>query len=144
MKLFTIGFTKTSAESFFTRLTQASVKRLIDVRLNNTSQLSGFAKRDDLEYFLREIAAIPYEHRLELAPTSELLAGYRGRSVPWTTYEEGFLQLMRKRSIEETSRAAEMDAACLLCSEDKPTRCHRRLVAEYLGTAWGGVEIVHL
>jgi uncharacterized protein (DUF488 family) len=144
MKLFTIGFTKTSAESFFTRLTQAGATRLVDVRLNNTSQLSGFAKKDDLKYFLRVIAAIPYEHRLDLAPTQELLASYRGRSVPWAAYEEGFLGLMQTRGIDRALRADDLDGSCLLCSEEKPARCHRRLVAEYLAAAWGSVEIIHL
>jgi len=143
MKLFTIGFTKKSAEDFFSRLKRAGVERLIDVRLNNISQLSGFAKRDDLRFFTNTICGIAYAHCPELAPTRDMLDKYKKKKGEWSIYEEKFLKLMAERQIERTERTA-LDGGCLLCSEDKPHNCHRRLVAEYLRNKWGNVEIVHL
>jgi uncharacterized protein (DUF488 family) len=144
MKVFTIGFTKTSAESFFTRLQKADVKKVIDVRLNNVSQLAGFAKRDDLRYFLKALHGIEYVHLRELAPTQEMLDAYKKQNGQWMDYEKQFLELIKSRRIEETIPRATVDGACLLCSEDKPHRCHRRLVAEYLKSRWGNLDIVHL
>jgi uncharacterized protein (DUF488 family) len=144
MKLYTIGFTKTSAEGFFTRLQKAATKRLVDVRLHNVSQLAGFAKRDDLRFFLRAICSIDYVHQPELAPTDTLLDAYKKQSGDWSTYERSFLDLMAQRRVEETVPQAVLEDACLLCSEAKPHHCHRRLVAEYLNRKWGNVEIVHL
>src|SRR5580704_16453758 len=132
MTLFTIGFTKSGAERFFTRLQRAGAKRLVDVRLHNVSQLAGFAKRDDLRYFLKAICGIDYAHRPELAPTDGLLDAYKKQGGDWSTYEENFLDLMRERRIEQTIPQDALDGSCLLCSEDKPHHCHRRLVAEYL------------
>ena len=144
MKLFTIGFTKTSAEAFFGRLKKAGVKKVADVRLNNVSQLAGFAKKEDLRYFLRAICEIDYEHRPELAPTQDMLDAYKKERGDWAEYEIRFLALMEKRRIEETVPHKALDGACLLCSEDKPHHCHRRLVAEYLKGKWGDLDIVHL
>jgi uncharacterized protein (DUF488 family) len=144
MMLFTIGFTKSSAERFFTRLQKAGAKRLVDVRLHNLSQLAGFAKRDDLRYFLKVICGIDYVHRPELAPTDGLLDAYKKQRGDWSTYEENFLNLMRERQIEQTIPQDALDGGCLLCSEDKAHHCHRRLVAEYLREKWGNVEITHL
>ena len=143
MKLFTIGFTKTSAKDFFTRLLQADVKKLIDVRLNNVSQLAGFAKKDDLRYFTKTICGIDYEHIPELAPTQDILNDYRKSKGSWPVYAEKFLDLMARRKIENIDRSR-LDGGCLLCSEDKPHHCHRRLVAEYLMDKWRYVEIKHL
>jgi len=147
IKIFTIGFTNTSAGNVFERLLHArrdGLCKLADVRLNNTSQLSGFAKRDDLRYFARKICKIGYEHRPELlAPTQEIFGAYKKKKIDWATYEKKFLKLMAQRKIEKIARA-ELDGACLLCSEDKPHHCHRRLVAEYLSEKWGGLDIVHL
>lgn len=144
MRLFTIGFTKKTAEDFFTALKAAGVKRLVDIRLNNVSQLSGFSKRDDLRYFLEEICNIEYIHLLILAPTQELLDAYKKRKGDWLTYERAFLELMEQRDIEDAVPKELISESCLLCSEDKPQHCHRRLVAEYLQKRWGNVEIVHL
>lgn len=144
MRLFTIGFTKKSAEQFFTRLSAAGVQRLIDVRLNNVSQLAGFSKRDDLRYFLRAICAIDYAHLVELAPTQSLLDEYKKIGHDWQRYAEGFRALMAERHVESTLDPGLFVDSCLLCSEDKPIHCHRRLVAEYLSEHWGGIEIVHL
>ncbi len=144
MRIFTIGFTKTSAESFFERLRRAEVSRVVDVRLNNVSQLAAFAKKDDLRYFLKSIGGIDYMHRLELAPTQEILDASRKRGADWATYERSFIALMRSRQVEQTVLPVELQDACLLCSEDRPHHCHRRLVAEYLREKWPNVEIVHL
>jgi uncharacterized protein (DUF488 family) len=144
LHLFTIGFTKKSAETFFTKLQQAGVKRLIDVRLNNNSQLAGFSKRDDLAYFLKTIAGIEYVHLLDLAPTQPLLDRYKKADKDWPAYERDFLKLMADRQIETTVHPDLINGGCLLCSEDKPHHCHRRLVAEYLQAKWGNLEIRHL
>jgi uncharacterized protein (DUF488 family) len=144
LRVFTIGFTKKSAEVFFTALRDSGARRVVDVRLHNVSQLAGFAKRDDLCYFLREICGMDYVQLPELSPSPELLDGYRKRQVDWATYEQFFLELMRSRRVEDTVPREVIADGCLLCSEDKPHRCHRRLVAEYLRERWGGLEIVHL
>ena len=143
MRLFTIGFTKTSAESFFARLSRAKVRKLVDVRLNNLSQLAGFAKKDDLKFFAKAICGIDYEHVPALAPTQGMLDEYRRVKDGWAAYAGEFVELMGERRIETIDRAR-LDGGCLLCSEDKPHHCHRRLVAEYLKQKWGDVEIEHL
>jgi len=144
MKIFTIGFTKKSAETFFTRLQSAGVKRLVDVRLNNVSQLAGFTKKDDLRYFTKAICNIEYAHLPELAPTADMLDAYKKqKNGDWELYQRRFLDLMRSRQIENTPREI-LDDGCLLCSEEEPSRCHRRLVAEYLKDRWGDVEIQHI
>ncbi len=143
MKLYTIGFTKTTAEHFFDRLKKSGAKKLIDVRLNNVSQLSGFAKRDDLRYFSETICGIGYQHVPKLAPTKNILDDFKKKKGDWTECEMKFLDLMVDRKIEELNKE-DMDGSCLLCSEDKPHHCHRRLVAEYLRDKWGDVQIVHI
>lgn len=143
MRLFTIGFTRKGAERFFALLEGAGVANVIDVRSSARSQLAGFAKRDDLAYFLKDIAGIGYRHEPSLAPTAPLLTAYRQRR-DWAAYERAFLELMRKRRIETALERDALTRACLLCSEHDPANCHRRLVAEYLQRAWGDVEIVHL
>jgi uncharacterized protein (DUF488 family) len=142
--IFTIGFTKKSAEQFFTALQTAGVKCVVDVRLNNISQLAGFAKKDDLRFFLKSIGGIEYVHLPELAPTQTMLDAYRKQHGDWSVYEEQFLDLMASRHIEDKVPREIVNEGCLLCSEDKPHHCHRRLVAEYLGRHWHGVEIKHL
>jgi uncharacterized protein (DUF488 family) len=144
MKVFTIGFTKTSAESFFNRLQRAGVKRVIDVRLNNVSQLAGFAKKDDLRYFLKAIGGIAYTHEPMLAPTQEMLDAYKKDGGDWADYERRFLALIAERRIEDIVQRTAVDGACLLCSEDKPARCHRRLVVEYLQRTCRDIEVAHL
>ena len=145
MRIFTIGFTKKSAETFFTRINNAGVKRLIDVRLNNVSQLAGFTKKEDLKFFTKSICNIDYLHLPELAPTSEILDPYKkAKDGDWPLYERLFLELMRARRIESTVSREILDGACLLCSEEKPLHCHRRLVAEYLKEHWHDVEIEHI
>jgi uncharacterized protein (DUF488 family) len=144
VKIYTIGFTKTSAKHFFDRIKEAKVRQVVDVRLNNLSQLAGFAKRDDLRFFLDSISGVGYTHRTELAPTQDMLDAYKKHKGEWADNEQRFLHLMEERRIEETIPRESIDNACLLCSEDQPQHCHRRLVAEYLRKKWGDVEIVHL
>jgi uncharacterized protein (DUF488 family) len=144
IKLFTIGFTKKSAEEFFTKLQGAGVARVLDVRLNNSSQLAGFTIKEDLAFFLRAIAGIGYVHLPDLAPTQDILTAYKKEKGDWLEYEKKFLALMRERKIEERSRRELFDGGCLLCSEETPHQCHRRLVAEYLAEKWGNVEIDHI
>jgi uncharacterized protein (DUF488 family) len=144
MKLYTIGFTKTSAETFFSRLKHSGARRIVDVRLHNVSQLAGFAKRDDLKYFLREICHIDYVHLPELAPTQELFDEYKTNKGDWAVFERKFLKLMRTREIEKSIDPSVIADGCLLCSEDKPHHCHRRLVAEYLQSHWRDVEVSHI
>ena len=144
MKIYTIGFTKKSASSFFGALKDSGAKRLVDVRLNNKSQLAGFAKRDDLEYFLKELCGIDYVPVPELAPTQEILRDYRKGELTWDDYEREFRELLAERRIEETVPKEWLEDGCLLCSEHEPDHCHRRLVVEYLQERWGGIEIDHL
>ena len=144
MKIFTIGFTKKSAEQFFTRLKQPGLVRLLDVRLNNVSQLAGFAKMKDLKFFLREICDIDYVHLTELARTQDILDAYKKNGGDWSVYETAFLALMAARRVEETVDKNLLGGGCLLCSEPTPEHCHRRLVAEYLREKWGDMEIEHL
>ncbi|HEX5593556.1 MAG TPA: DUF488 domain-containing protein [Solirubrobacterales bacterium] len=146
MEIFTIGFTRTTAEDFFGRLKSNRIERLLDVRLNNKSQLAGFAKRDDLAYFLRELVGAEYEYAPLLAPTQDILDDFKKRKeMPWEEYEERFLSLMREREIESRLSPEEFSRrTVLLCSEDTPEHCHRRLVAEHLRDHWKDVRIIHL
>ena len=144
VRLYTIGFTKTTAADFFGRLQSAGVQRIVDVRLNPDGQLSGFANRDDLAFFAERLCGIGYRHAPELAPTKPMFDEYKKLKGPWPDYEAKFLKLIAERHIETTETPADLDGGCLLCSEDVPHHCHRRLVAEYLKDRWGGVEIVHL
>lgn len=141
----TIGFTQSTAKRFFDRLLDANVKKVIDVRLHNTSQLAAFAKADDLAYFLGTIGGIQYVHEPLLAPTDHMLKAYKKEKGDWNLYENRFLELMREREIENRLRPDSFQNACLLCSEATPHHCHRRLVCEYLNGKWGDVlSVRHL
>lgn len=141
----TIGFTRTTAERFFERLLNAGVMKIMDVRLHNTSQLAGFAKADDLAYFLKVIGKIEYVHEPRLAPTDDMLKAYKKEKGDWRSYEERFLSLMAAREIERSLSPEDFDGACLLCSEATPHHCHRRLVCEYLNEKWHGtLSVKHL
>ena len=144
IETFTIGFTKKTAETFFAKLQESGVKTLLDVRLNNRSQLSGFAKRDDLKFFLKAIAGIEYLHLQDLAPTKDILDAYKKHGGNWQVYEAEFLELMAKRNIETQLDRTMFDKSCLLCSEHLPKLCHRRLVVEYLDKHWTGITVSHL
>jgi uncharacterized protein (DUF488 family) len=144
--IYSIGFTKTTAEGFFTRLIEAGVHRVLDVRLNTTSQLAGFAKGQDIPYLLRTIADIDYEHEPLLCPSADILESYKRRGdMPWSEYEERFRALMEQRRVAERLDPASFErATALLCSEATPEHCHRRLVIEHLAEHWSDVRAVHL
>ena len=144
MELYTIGFTKKTAEEFFELLTKNKIKRVIDIRLNNKSQLAGFAKGDDLKYFLEAIGNIKYTYLPEYAPTKELLKGYRDKEISWEEYESQYLKILRDRDILKNIGWSLFDKGCLLCSEETATNCHRRLLAEYLATSNKKIKIKHL
>ncbi|HAS6218542.1 DUF488 domain-containing protein [Vibrio vulnificus] len=145
MKIYTIGFTKKSAETFFSYLKTSNVKTLIDVRLNNVSQLSGFAKRDDLKFFLKELCSADYVHMPDLAPTKEILKPYQNKELSWDGYEDKFKNLMAQRNIEKQIPTSLLEDGCFLCSEHEPHFCHRRLVVEYLNQHSDlNIDIKHL
>lgn len=145
MEIYTTGFTKKSAEQFFNELRSVGVERLLDVRISNTSQLSGFAKKDDLAFFLQELCDVSYRHEPLLAPTQELLKAYRNRTLDWEQYQVAFLELLRERQVQlRLSPEAFKVPTVLLCSENRADECHRRLVVEYLSEHWGDIVAVHL
>ena len=145
MNVYSIGFTQRSAEDFFNTLKSAGIRRLVDIRLNNTSQLAAFAKRDDLAYFLKTICTIEYHHEPLLAPTQEILDAYKNSKGDWATWERDFNALIRSRKIEKKlDRAQFTQPTVLLCSELTPEHCHRRLVLEYFQKKWGDLTIHHL
>ncbi|USU13580.1 DUF488 domain-containing protein [Sphingomonadaceae bacterium OTU29THOMA1] len=144
MKLFTIGFTKSKAAHFFGRLEHAGVTRVHDTRLNRVSQLAGFAKQDDLSFFLERIGGIGYQVEALLAPTADILDAYRRKEIGWDEYARRYLDLLAARQIEHRIAFHDLDRTCLLCSEATPDHCHRRLAADYLAQAVGGLDIVHL
>ncbi len=145
MRLYTIGFTKKSAERFFGLLREHGVERLVDIRLHPSGQLAGFTKQADLRYFLANLVACDYRHLPELAPSEEILSDYR-TDRDWDRYVARFEALMEERSVPESldRRVFEEKTCCLLCSEATPDRCHRRVVAERLARHWPETEIIHL
>jgi len=145
VEIYTIGFTKKSAEEFFGLLKGASIRRLIDVRLNNVSQLAAFTKRDDLRFFLRELCNADYLHEPRLAPTDDILKAYQRKEIDWVEYARAFCALLEERSVETlVDRVMLVVPTVLLCSEPTAAKCHRRLVADYLAAAWGDTTVVHL
>ena len=144
MILYTIGFSKKSASQFFSLLKQNGVKKVIDIRLNNKSQLAGFTKVADIEYFLKEIADIEYIYLPEFAPTDSILSGYKDKKNSWEEYEEVYNSLLNQRNPLERLDASVFDNGCLLCSEHTAVQCHRRLAAEYIATKINGLKIMHL
>ena len=145
IRLFTIGFTKKSARQFFSLLRTGGVRKVLDTRLNNVSQLAGFTKRDDLSFFLEEVAGIGYEHAEQLAPTDLILKRYKKGEIDWDDYASEYQTLLQKRELTSQFTADVLDGVCLLCSEATPHHCHRRLAAEFFQKQLGcGVEIIHL
>jgi uncharacterized protein (DUF488 family) len=148
MRIYTIGFTQTTAEYFFDRLKNAGIQRLLDTRLYHSSQLAGFAKSKDLPFFAKELAGVEYEHEPLLAPTEELLETYRQNKKvkgAWDAYVAGFQELMAEREIEAALRRDDFEVpTALLCSEVTAERCHRRLICEYLAERWPDLGMLHL
>jgi uncharacterized protein (DUF488 family) len=143
MNLYTIGFTKHSAEEFFETLKSAGVNKLIDIRINKSSQLAGFAKGSDLPYFLKVSSDIKYESIESLAPTKDLLKRYRSKEILWGIFEELYLKQIRSSEVLNSLKPSDFDNACLLCSENSPEKCHRRLLAEEMQKLWD-IQVVHL
>lgn len=144
IKLYTIGFTGKPAEKFFNLLRDAGVKKIVDTRINNVSQLAGFAKGSDLKFFAKEIGNMSYEHNIDFAPTKELLSRYRDKKMTWLEYETEYLNLLDMRKVAQKTDVEKFHEHCLLCSEHTPEKCHRRLLAEYLKHVKGEIEIIHL
>jgi uncharacterized protein (DUF488 family) len=145
MEIATIGFTRRTAQDFFDTLRRAGIQRLVDVRRRNTSQLAGFAKRDDLAFFVEELVGADYQEAPLLAPTDELLDAYRGGRLTWPQYEAAYRRLLDQREVHRLlDRALFETPAVLLCSEHSAARCHRRLAVEHLAAHWGDVTPVHL
>jgi len=144
MILCTIGFAKKNLKAFIKNLEAAGVAKVVDIRLHNTSQLAGYAKKDDLEYILG-LVGIEYEHCTELAPTEEILEGYKKKKLSWPDYERKFREVLKQRNpIRRIRLTSDKGHVCLLCAEDSPAHCHRRLVAEYYAANVKGLEIRHL
>jgi uncharacterized protein (DUF488 family) len=144
IKVYTIGFTKKTAKQFFDLLIKNKVKEIVDIRLNNSSQLAGFAKGEDLKFFAKEIGNINYSHHIEIAPSKELLSGYRKKEKTWNDYERVYQKLLDNRDIASKINVEDFNEKCLLCSEHIPEQCHRRLFAEFLQKLNPDVEIIHL
>ena len=144
MNIFTIGFTGKTAEEFFSLVGSANIKKLIDIRINRSSQMSGFAKEKDLGFFLEKLNGIEYVINEELAPTKSLLSEYRDRQIDWSTYSLRYLELLSRRSILSKFNQSYFDNSVLLCSEKAPIACHRVLLADFLKSNFNNVEIVHL
>ncbi len=147
MEVYTIGFTKRPAAEFFGALERAGIRLLVDVRLHNVSQLAGYSKRDDLDFFLRRVVGSAYEHRLDLAPTADMLDAYRKGTISWPDYERQFLDLMAQRRVEGSVDLGKWGSqpTVLLCSEPTAERCHRRLVLDYLRrTVAPELQTIHL
>jgi uncharacterized protein (DUF488 family) len=145
METTTIGFTNKSAEKFFGLLRKAEVRALLDVRLNNISQLAGFAKKSDLKYFLAELVGAEFVELRDLAPEKEMLKRYQKKELSWDSYASEYVELLARRRVESNLDIALFDKGCLLCSEDKPHHCHRRLAVEYLNSRWDNkLKVKHL
>jgi uncharacterized protein (DUF488 family) len=145
MEVYSIGFTQKTAHQFFGLLKRAGIRRLVDIRLNNISQLAGFSKREDLQFFLKELCGVEYIHEPLLAPTQEIIDHWRKKKGSWAEFERSFLALMAQREVESRiDRRLFAIPAVLLCSEPTAEHCHRRLVLEYLKGKWGHFEIRHL
>jgi len=145
MEIYTIGFARKPAREFFGALRRAGIQQVLDVRLNNTSQLAGFTKRDDLAFFLQELCGAAYLHEPLLAPTKEILKAFKKKQITWQEYETHFVALLRERKVEgKLDRAFFERPTALLCSEPTAEHCHRRLVAEYLERQWQNMTITHL
>ncbi|GMO67705.1 MAG: hypothetical protein Ta2D_13090 [Rickettsiales bacterium] len=145
MNIFTIGFTQKTAKDFFEILKKNKIECLIDIRLNNVSQLAGFAKGNDLNYFLKEICNIDYKHEINFAPTKEILEDYRNKKTSWNDYERDFNQLLINRKVENIfENYNNYNNLCFLCSEPTAKQCHRRLLAEYLKSKKQDIKIIHI
>lgn len=144
MRIYTLGFTKKSAQEFFGTLKRNNIEQIVDVRLNNISQLAGFTKKDNLQYFLRELCGVHYYHFEFLAPTKEIRHNY-AKTRDWDSYAREYIGLLESRSVLDKLDKSFFDRkTCFLCSEASPDHCHRRLLTQYLEEHWGNIEVLHL
>jgi uncharacterized protein YeaO (DUF488 family) len=143
-KLYTIGFTGKSAEQFFSLLKESKASRLIDIRINRTSQLAGFAKEQDLKFLVPELTNMDYVVREELAPTKDLLASYRKKEIAWDEFAENYQHLLKNRLVHNAFSLEDFSNSILLCSEKEPEKCHRTLLANALIEQFPSLEIINL
>jgi uncharacterized protein YeaO (DUF488 family) len=144
MKLFTIGFTGKSAEKFFGLLETSKASKLIDIRINRTSQLAGFAKEQDLKFFLPKLIGMDYVIREDLAPTKELLASYRNKEINWDEFADKYSELLKQRGVIDSLNSELFDNAVLLCSENEPEKCHRSLLANLINKKFPNFQVTNL
>ena len=146
MRLYTIGFTQKSAETFFSLIKKNNIELLIDIRLNNKSQLAGFAKGEDLKFFLKKFSNCEYKYLAEYAPTKEILEGYRKKNIDWDTYVKQYNKLLEERGDYKKflEKFSSYENVCLLCSEATAEKCHRRLMAELIKKANPKIEVIHI
>ncbi len=142
--LYTVGFSGKDAKTFFELLKLNNIQTLLDVRLNNVSQLSGYTKKNDLAYFLDKICGIKYNHLSILAPTKEILDAYKSKKISWNAYEAKYISLINERKIENELKNIDFNKACLLCSEKSADQCHRRLAANIIRDIFMIEKVVHL
>ena len=145
MTIYTLGFTQKNATDFFNLIRSNSIEILIDIRLNNKSQLAGFTKGTDLSFFLKEICNCEYQHCIEFAPTKDILDRYKKQDNDWNEYEKSYIPLIARRGVTDIfiKQFGAYSKVCLLCSEASPEKCHRRLLAEFLVQTIDA-HIVHL
>lgn len=143
-KLNTMGYEKKQPKEFFDLINAHGIKRVIDIRLYNNSQLSGFTKQNNLKYFLKELLDVDYIHIPLMAPSKKIFNDHKNNGLAWKDYERRFKRLINHRKIERLIDQRDIDGACLLCYESEATNCHRRLVAEYLQSHYSDIEIIHL
>ena len=144
MSVFTIGFTGKTAETFFSTLKESGAKRVVDIRINRTSQLAGFAKEQDLQFFLPKIVGMDYSIHEELAPTKELLASYRDKKIQWDEFATKYRALIDQRDVLKNFTARDFDGAVLLCSENEPEKCHRTLLANLIMESFPDLKFTNL
>ena len=145
VRIFTIGFTGSNAEHFFTRLHSENIKKVIDTRLWASSQLAGFAKKQDLPYFLKKIVNIDYEYRKDLAPSEDILKAYKDGKINWNEYEIKYKNLIHHRDIANVLKPQDLAHSCFLCACKTQHQCHRRILVEYLQDNWSiSLEVKHL
>ena len=144
MRISTIGFTGKNAEKFFQLLKESRATKLIDIRINRTSQLAGFAKEQDLRYFLPKLAGMEYQVREDLAPTKELLADYRAKRISWVDFSQKYQEILESQGIVQTLSSEIFDSSVLLCSESEPEMCHRTLLANKLVELFPGTTVTNL
>jgi uncharacterized protein (DUF488 family) len=143
-KLYTMGYTQKPAKKFFNLIDKYEIKRIIDIRLHNNTQLAGFTKQNNLKYFLKRLSDCDYCHIPLMAPSKDIFDDSKKNGLEWKEYASRFNKLINQRKIEQLINEDDIDGACLLCCEPEATNCHRSLVAEYLQKYFGDIQIIHI